>query len=46
MGLHAEKALGCWDKVFNTTYFSERGEEEARGILCRTDRNVCRSYRP
>ncbi|WP_037569610.1 cyclic GMP-AMP synthase DncV-like nucleotidyltransferase [Sphingomonas sp. S17] len=25
-----EKALGCWDKVFNTTYFSERGEEEAR----------------
>ena len=25
-----EKALGCWDKVFNTTYFSERGEEDAR----------------
>lgn len=25
-----EKALGCWDKVFNTTYFSERGEEATR----------------
>ncbi|OHC97456.1 MAG: hypothetical protein A2095_04670 [Sphingomonadales bacterium GWF1_63_6] len=25
-----DKALGCWDKVYNTTYFSERGEEEAR----------------
>jgi len=24
------KALACWDKVFNTTFFSERGEEEAR----------------
>ncbi|MES3110494.1 cyclic GMP-AMP synthase DncV-like nucleotidyltransferase [Sphingomonas aurantiaca] len=25
-----EKALGCWDKAFNTTFFSERGEDEAR----------------
>ena len=24
------EALACWDKVFNTTFFSERGEEEAR----------------
>lgn len=24
------EALTCWDKVFNTTFFSERGEEEAR----------------
>lgn len=24
------QALACWDKVFNTTFFSERGEEEAR----------------
>jgi hypothetical protein len=24
------KALACWDKVFDTTFFSERGEEEAR----------------
>jgi hypothetical protein len=24
------EALDCWDKVFNTTFFSERGEEEKR----------------
>lgn len=24
------EALACWDKVFNTTFFSERGEEEKR----------------
>ena len=24
------KALACWDKVFDTTFFSERGEDEAR----------------
>lgn len=24
------EALGCWDKVFNTTFFSERGEVESR----------------
>lgn len=24
------EALACWDRVFNTTFFSERGEEEAR----------------
>lgn len=24
------QALACWDKVFNTSFFSERGEEEAR----------------
>lgn len=24
------EALACWDKVFNTTFFSERGEAEAR----------------
>ncbi|MGF7151467.1 hypothetical protein FHS96_005133 [Sphingomonas zeicaulis] len=24
------EALNCWDKVYNTTYFSERGEDEAR----------------
>lgn len=24
------EALACWDKVYNTTFFSERGEEEAR----------------
>ena len=24
------EALDCWDKVYNTTFFSERGEEEAR----------------
>lgn len=24
------KALACWDKVFSTSFFSERGEEEAR----------------
>jgi hypothetical protein len=25
-----EKALKGWDKVYYTTYFSERGEDEAR----------------
>lgn len=24
------EALACWDKVYNSTFFSERGEEEAR----------------
>lgn len=24
------QALACWDKVFNTSFFSERGEDEAR----------------
>ena len=24
------EALACWDRVYNTTFFSERGEEEAR----------------
>lgn len=28
-----ERALACWDKVYNTTYFSERGEEEARAAV-------------
>lgn len=28
-----EKALKCWDKVFNTTFFSERLENEARAAL-------------
>jgi len=27
------QALACWDKVFNTTFFSERGEEEARASM-------------
>ncbi|HYE29060.1 MAG TPA: hypothetical protein VEA61_12630 [Allosphingosinicella sp.] len=27
------EALACWDKVFNTTFFSERHEEEARSSL-------------
>ena len=27
------EALACWDKVFCTTYFSERGEEEKRLAL-------------
>ena len=26
------QALACWDKVFNTTFFSERGEEEERAV--------------
>ena len=29
-GCTRNEALACWDKVFNTTFFSERGEEEAR----------------
>ena len=29
-GCTRNKALACWDKVFNTSFFSERGEEEAR----------------
>lgn len=29
-GCTRNEALACWDRVFNTTFFSERGEEEAR----------------
>lgn len=32
-GCTREKALKCWDKVFNTTFFSERLENEARAAL-------------
>lgn len=31
-----EGALDCWDKVYNTTYFSERGEDEARAAASYT----------
>lgn len=30
LGCTRNQALACWDKVFNTSFFSERGEDEAR----------------
>lgn len=38
-----KKALSCWDKVFNTTFFSERHEEEQRAATASIARPVLTS---
>lgn len=37
------EALACWDKVFNTTFFSERGEDEEQAAAASSGRGILTS---